>query len=55
MFDLLFGGQPPLQVLALLGAFLPGIVHLSVKFVPDIYELVLCNVQPAALACISLG
>jgi hypothetical protein len=52
---LLFGGQPPLEIFALLGPFLSRLVHLVMQFVPDVYELILGNVQTATLARVSLS
>ena len=52
---LLFGGQPPLQILALLSPLLSGLIRLVVKFIPDVDELVLRNVKATTLASVSLS
>jgi hypothetical protein len=47
--------QPPLEILALLGPFLPRLVHLVVQLVSDIHELVFGDIETAALAGVPLG
>lgn len=54
-FCLLLGGEPPFKVLALLGPFLAGFVHVAVQLVSDVYQFVFSNIQTAALAGVSLG